>query len=1225
MFAPLVKRLSTVKHVVTCFRSRLRSSILLGLIVISLLTVGVFAAAGSVPAPFTVAGQFLFSTGLLDQESVIWMTSLVDAESEDDVVVGLRWMKETSSWFPKWTLQLTAKPDILADNLGQLRDDAWEWIELNDVGWLFGADQTYQCRLAYDPAAQLLSYEIREQEDRVLANGTVELNTHVRLAPAAQAQVEQLYPYMTTYAVSNTFQSFGPPLLAQALDTALVDSSLGINALVHSSQFEAGGKPGVRLTWPRQKLPGQALLQVRQGDQLTLLATSNWSEEPQLLTLPTEKLPWGSSSIELIYQEGSQQWVINQHDFRYYQGVAHVGMQVVGRDDAGGLLLKASITTQSSDREYPLELTVDYTPSIETMQAETWTLQDTIVFPPGQSHLEAVYTIPVPPFSGNITLSVVASRPEKLIVAGGQMGFTLENALAFRATIQGSGLRAEQGQPALLRTGNPYPTIHLDKLLLGEQEGMLRVQLVGPHQKLLQEEAHQVAHGMELSLGFNGEVTEAGLYEIRLTLERTNLPNAYQTLHFRAVASDAEEEMAKQLAFLGQDGRLQYTPDYLGNQIPDFSYAGYMGGGVPLPTVPVKAIVEPGEGDDTRRIQTAINEVSALPQDANGFRGAVLLKKGTYEIGSSIQLSASGVVLRGEGDGEDGTVLIATGAGSRSLIQISGLGGLNIDTRRSWQITDLYVPVGARSFHVASAEGLNIGDLIVIRRYGNAAFISEIGMDQLPAVSGRNIVQWQPFHLDFERTITDISGDVVTIDAPLTNAIELQWGGGQVFLARDLRSEKIGVENLRAVSEYDDAVRCFNNGYFPCDENHASYLVSFSQVKNAWASNLTAVHFAHGAALVNGTAKSLTIQDIYSLAPVATLEGSRRYPFHVLGQLTLVQRAYTDNARHAYATNKQVTGPIVFLHTMSEIDHANSEPHRMWAVGGLYDNVVSQIAIQDRYTYGSGHGWAGANFVAWNTTGRLMVQKPPTAQNWVIGHIGQRHPGSFLPREQGYTYGAGSHVKPQSLYLQQLQDRLGKAAVVGIGYPDGPNSIVKMGDPRKIGVWRNTDIQEAVVPPIIASGGINLLPNPGLAGEEGEFPFGWEPYTKVADIGKDVFFTQEEDSWGVQVFSIDDRLRDKGYGIRSIPQPVQVGATYTASALVRTEDGGKGYVYVDFLDANGKRVQAKSATSTSRIWQPVTATLTAPEGAVSVMVVLYSDSTSMGKAFFDYAGLQIEY
>jgi predicted N-acyltransferase len=54
-------------------------------------------------------------------------------------------------------------------------------------------------------------------------------------------------------------------------------------------------------------------------------------------------------------------------------------------------------------------------------------------------------------------------------------------------------------------------------------------------------------------------------------------------------------------------------------------------------------------------------------------------------------------------------------------------------------------------------------------------------------------------------------------------------------------------------------------------------------------------------------------------------------------------------------------------------------------------------------------------------------------------------------------------------------------------------------------------------------------------------------------------------------------------------------------------------------------VQAKSATSTSRIWQPVTATLTAPEGAVSVMVVLYSDSTSMGKAFFDYAGLQIEY
>src|SRR5690606_31471295 len=61
------------------------------------------------------------------------------------------------------------------------------------------------------------------------------------------------------------------------------------------------------------------------------------------------------------------------------------------------------------------------------------------------------------------------------------------------------------------------------------------------------------------------------------------------------------------------------------NVIPDFSYAGYMGGGVAIPDVPVKKTLSPGKGDQTKRIQDAINEVSKLPLDENGFRGRVLL------------------------------------------------------------------------------------------------------------------------------------------------------------------------------------------------------------------------------------------------------------------------------------------------------------------------------------------------------------------------------------------------------------------------------------------------------------------------------------------------------------------------------------------------------------------------------------------------------------------------
>lgn len=98
----------------------------------------------------------------------------------------------------------------------------------------------------------------------------------------------------------------------------------------------------------------------------------------------------------------------------------------------------------------------------------------------------------------------------------------------------------------------------------------------------------------------------------------------------------------------GPDGRLVYKKTPAGDRIMDFSSAGYMGGGVSLPVVPVKKMVQPSGGsDDTAIIQAAIDEISSLPVE-NGFRGAVLLAPGTYPCADEISISADGVVLRGE-------------------------------------------------------------------------------------------------------------------------------------------------------------------------------------------------------------------------------------------------------------------------------------------------------------------------------------------------------------------------------------------------------------------------------------------------------------------------------------------------------------------------------------------------------------------------------------------------
>jgi len=113
----------------------------------------------------------------------------------------------------------------------------------------------------------------------------------------------------------------------------------------------------------------------------------------------------------------------------------------------------------------------------------------------------------------------------------------------------------------------------------------------------------------------------------------------------------------------GPDGKLVYVADAQGDVIHDASHAGYGGGGVAIPTVPVKETIWPVPGDNTAHLQAAIDRISALPLDANGFRGALLLKAGYYRMALPISIKASGVVLRGEGMEDTGTVLIGTGTG----------------------------------------------------------------------------------------------------------------------------------------------------------------------------------------------------------------------------------------------------------------------------------------------------------------------------------------------------------------------------------------------------------------------------------------------------------------------------------------------------------------------------------------------------------------------------------
>lgn len=126
------------------------------------------------------------------------------------------------------------------------------------------------------------------------------------------------------------------------------------------------------------------------------------------------------------------------------------------------------------------------------------------------------------------------------------------------------------------------------------------------------------------------------------------------------------------------------------NILPDFSHCGYMGGGVAIPDVPVVKTLSPGNRGDTQMIQDAIDYVSSLSPDANGFRGAVLLTAGRYQVASTLTIAADGVVLRGQGQDVLGTVLEATGAYVYDVIKVIGSGGYAEQNHTVRSITSSY-------------------------------------------------------------------------------------------------------------------------------------------------------------------------------------------------------------------------------------------------------------------------------------------------------------------------------------------------------------------------------------------------------------------------------------------------------------------------------------------------------------------------------------------------------
>ena len=105
-------------------------------------------------------------------------------------------------------------------------------------------------------------------------------------------------------------------------------------------------------------------------------------------------------------------------------------------------------------------------------------------------------------------------------------------------------------------------------------------------------------------------------------------------------------------------------------------------------------------------------------------------------------------------------------------------------------------------------------------------------------------------------------------------------------------------------------------------------------------------------------------------------------------------------------------------------------PHDYWSSGGLFDNTSitgTQLLVANLSNEGTGHGWAGANYVLWNDQNNSEIDSydPPTAQNWVIGGSASTIEsfGNYPTSANGNFVDFNQTVQPQSLYQAQLLDR----------------------------------------------------------------------------------------------------------------------------------------------------------------------------------------------------------
>lgn len=509
-----------------------------------------------------------------------------------------------------------------------------------------------------------------------------------------------------------------------------------------------------------------------------------------------------------------------------------------------------------------------------------------------------------------------------------------------------------------------------------------------------------------------------------------------------------------------------YTDAFL----QDFSYAGYQRGeqAIPSPTGKVFDVTKApysadktGAADATAAIQKAIDDA----QTNNG--GVVYLPAGTYKVspGSNAQalrISKSNICLKGDGIGKTFILNNSYQMNNKSIIKVTGSASwTSIASSKALLTKDAMNPVNVLS--VDNPSLFKAGDLVMVRNEISDAWITEHKeTDWLGSGSSLR-------GLMYCRYITEVDAvnKTITIDIPLRYALKTR-DAACVFKLSGMISEvgllDFSIANIQHSASTGFGEEDYTTSGTAAYDCHASYVINFSAVVNGWMKNVStykpSANTTGTQMLSNGIlvqySKNVTVDNCTMRYAQYGGGGGNGYAYRVSANDVLLKNSTANYVRHGFVFSSMWCSGNVF-HQCSDVKTGiqcgntgsmstsgwGSDHHMHFSHSNLIDQCYSEnsafVAFYRNYGSDPKHRLTSAHTAFWNTssagTKGYCVWTQQSRYGYAIGTFGTS--SSVNTKENGTGsaaktdpvditegIGKGASLEPQSLYLDQLSNRL---------------------------------------------------------------------------------------------------------------------------------------------------------------------------------------------------------